>query len=115
MDKDFYLQIAKNIKKYRLLNKLTQEEMAKKLNVDYQYYAQLERGKRNFTLERIMDSCSVLHVELNDIIPDVPRSEEEDNIDRAVLIGQISQKLNEVSTKELLKIQRFINDFIEIL
>ncbi len=35
--------ISQNIKKYRLLNHMTQEELAKELYLDTQYYAQLER------------------------------------------------------------------------
>lgn len=46
--------ISQNIKKYRLLNNMTQEELAGKLYLDTQYYAQLERGERNFTIEKII-------------------------------------------------------------
>ena len=53
MEQNSLSTIAKNIKKYRLLNNMTQEELAQKLFLDTQYYAQLERGKRNFTIEKI--------------------------------------------------------------
>ena len=43
--------ISNNIKKYRLLNNMTQEALAEQLGLDTQYYAQLERGERNFTLK----------------------------------------------------------------
>lgn len=39
--------ISQNIKKYRLLNNMTQETLAGLLDPDTQYYAQLERGERN--------------------------------------------------------------------
>lgn len=44
--------IHQNIRKYRLLNNMTQEELAEKLDLDTQYYAQLERGERNYTIEK---------------------------------------------------------------
>ena len=52
--------ISNNIKKYRLLNNMTQEMLAEQLGLDTQYYAQLERGERNFTLKRLIRLCSIL-------------------------------------------------------
>ena len=114
MGNDLYSQIAENIKKYRKLNHLTQQAMAKLLNIDYQYYAQMERGIRNFNLERVIDTCNVLHVSFDDIIPTSLVSVD-DKIDKAQLLGNISQKLSKASTKDLLIVDRFIDDFITIL
>lgn len=52
MEKKTQTSIAENIKKYRLLNNMTQKELSEKLFLDTQYYAQLERGERNFTIEK---------------------------------------------------------------
>ena len=38
MNKNEPDSVARNIKKYRLLNKMTQEELAQHLNLDPQYY-----------------------------------------------------------------------------
>ena len=62
MKKNTANSISQNIKKYRLINNLTQEELAGKLNLDTQYYAQLERGERNFTIEKIINLCSIFHI-----------------------------------------------------
>lgn len=60
--------IAQNIKKYRLLNNMTQEQLANALYLDTQYYAQLERGERNFTIEKIILACTIFHVGIENII-----------------------------------------------
>lgn len=70
--------IAQNIKKYRLLNNMTQEELARQLYLDTQYYAQLERGERNFTIEKIINVCSLFHIGVENII-ELPSSPEADD------------------------------------
>ena len=70
-------QIPQNIKKYRLMHNMTQEELAGKLYLDTQYYAQLERGERNFTIEKIIQICSIFHIGIENIIEiHVPQTED---------------------------------------
>lgn len=52
MNEKVMIQVHENIKKYRKLNNMTQEKLAAALEMDPQYYAQLERGERNFSLEK---------------------------------------------------------------
>ncbi len=116
MNQSHYSKIAENIRKYRLLNNLTQEAMAEKLNIDYQYYAQLEQGRRNFTVERIIDSCSILHVNIEDIITtDITANKRSDKTEKASLIQTISKKLSDSSIKELLIIDKFIDTISSLL
>lgn len=68
MNEKVMIQVHENIKKYRKLNNMTQEKLAAALEMDPQYYAQLERGERNFSLEKIVKICSVLHVNVEDIV-----------------------------------------------
>lgn len=100
--------IAKNIKKYRLLNNMTQEELAGHLYLDTQYYAQLERGERNFTIEKIISVCSLFHIGVEDII-EIPSSE---RIDTTPLQEEIASQLKELSYPQLLLLQRFISEVI---
>lgn len=53
MNEKVMIQVHENIKKYRKLNNMTQEKLAAALEMDPQYYAQLERGERNFSLEKL--------------------------------------------------------------
>ena len=100
--------IAQNIKKYRLLNNMTQEELARQLYLDTQYYAQLERGERNFTIEKIINVCSLFHIGVEDII-ELPSSEEADT---SRLQEDIITQLRELSQPQLLLLQKFMYEII---
>lgn len=100
--------IAQNIKKYRLLNKMTQEELATELNLDTQYYAQLERGERNFTIEKIINVCNLFHIGIEDIIC-IPK---DDNKETQELLQKINIKLNSLSYNQLLSLDRFVEDIL---
>ncbi|MBO4679025.1 MAG: helix-turn-helix transcriptional regulator [Lachnospiraceae bacterium] len=104
-EKDFR-KIADNIRKYRKLNNLTQEQMAYALDLDTQYYSQLEQGRRHFTLERVLDCCEILNVKIENIVP-TPSSSKEDTSD---LVKSINDKISTFSRKELLLIDKLIGD-----
>lgn len=101
-----YRSIADNIRKYRKLNNLTQEQMADALDLDTQYYSQLEQGRRHFTLDRILDCCNVLNVGIESIVSNYS-PKKEDNSD---IIKTINRKLASSSRKELLLISKIIDD-----
>lgn len=109
MKKNSLNTIAKNIKKYRLLNNMTQDELAQKLFLDTQYYAQLERGERNFTIEKIMLACSTFHIGIEDII-EIEYSSDTDNIKST--INDITSQLEGLSYSQLQLIKKFISDII---
>lgn len=44
---------GRNVKKYRKLAGLTQEEMAEKINVSQTFFANIERGKRGASFETV--------------------------------------------------------------
>lgn len=100
--------ICQNIKKYRLLNKMTQEELSSLLNLDTQYYAQLERGERNFTIEKITHLCSIFNIGIEQII----EVESPLNTDNSELIQKILSEISKMSTSQLRLLEKFI---IEIL
>ena len=109
MKKNSLNTIAKNIKKYRLLNNMTQDELAQKLYLDTQYYAQLERGERNFTIEKIMLACSTFHIGIEDII-EIEYPSDTDNIKST--INDITSQLEGLSYSQLQLIKKFISDII---
>lgn len=110
MNQNISLSISKNIKKYRQLNRMTQEELAGKLFLDTQYYAQLERGERNFTIEKIALACSVFNVGIEDIIElDVAYSPASDT---ASVISEINNQLAPLTQSQLLLVQKFIKDVV---
>lgn len=108
MEKDIINQISKNIKKYRLLNHMTQETLATQLHLDTQYYAQLERGERNFTLEKIICLCDIFNVGVEDII-EIGDSRLENTSAR---LQNIVSMLEPLSNSQLLLVEKFICEII---
>lgn len=108
MKKTALNSISQNIKKYRLLNKMTQEQLAELLDLDTQYYAQLERGERNFTIEKIIRLCSIFHVGIEDIIeiesPEKPDSKE--------ILDRILPLMEKLSYSQLSLVEKFITDIL---
>ena len=95
MQKKAFHAISENIKKYRLLNNMTQERLAGMLNLDTQYYAQLERGERNFTVEKIIKVCSIFHIGIENII-EIDSIEKEDT---SQILENIKSELKNLSTR----------------
>ena len=100
--------IPKNIKKFRLANKMTQERLAEKLNLDTQYYAQLERGERNFTLDKIIRICELFQIQIDDII-DLHYEDHTAN-DNTEIINRMLPYLKTLSVKQLASVEKFIID-----
>ena len=87
---------------------MTQEELGGKLNLDTQYYAQLERGERNFTIEKIIHLCSIFHIGVEEII-EVETTEPE-NTD--ILTKRLVSKLKNLSYTQLSVVEKFITDIV---
>ena len=110
MEKKVQTTIAANIKKYRLLNNMTQKELSEALFLDTQYYAQLERGERNFSIEKIAMVCSLFHIGIEDIIElDIPSTA---NNDTTILNNEIKASLDNLNYSQLLIIQKFIKEIV---
>ena len=100
--------ISQNIKKYRLLNKLTQEQLSELLDLDTQYYAQLERGERNFTIEKIIRLCNIFHVGIENII----EIDVEEKPDTQELLDKILPSMKELTYSQLSLVEKFITDIL---
>lgn len=108
MKKNTSNSISQNIRKYRLINNMTQEELAGKLNLDTQYYAQLERGERNFTIEKIIHLCSIFHIGVEDII-DI---EILDRRNTDVIMKRLTPQLQSLSYTQLSIVEKIVNEII---
>lgn len=100
--------ISNNIKKYRLLNNMTQEKLAEQLGLDTQYYAQLERGERNFTIKRLIHLCSIFQIGIEDII-EIEKPEQQDTSE---VREEIDRKLDTLSCTQLRIVEKFITEII---
>lgn len=70
MEENIYYIIGQNIKKYRVKNNLTQEELARKCNLSYGYIKNLESKKVQATIsiETLNLIAKNLNTKLSDLI-----------------------------------------------
>ena len=62
-------KIGENIRLARINLKLTQNDVAKKADVSVNYYARIERGEVNPSVDTLKAIFSVLNVKSSDILP----------------------------------------------
>ncbi len=113
MKSDLMHTISNNIKKQRKISHLTQAEVAEKLALDTQYYAQLERGERNFTIEKIAILCGIFNVGIDKIIEvnnDEPPTEEMSE----KYIEMIKTKLKGLDLRQLKILNRYIDEILPL-
>lgn len=65
-----YSALGKRIRAERQKNKLTQAELAEKINVTTAFIGQIERGERKFSLETLIEITSALNVSADYILRD---------------------------------------------
>ena len=103
-DEELFKSISRNMKKFRLLNKLSQAEIAEMLSIDTQYYSPLERAERNFSLEKVALACIIYNLQIEDIVKLEYKSEEKDReleIKRQNLIVEITSGLDSLTSNQL--------------
>lgn len=69
---NIYIIIAKNIKKYRKLQKMTQKELSKKTGYSYAYIRRIEGPNcaKNFSILTIYNICEALNIDISSIFDD---------------------------------------------
>lgn len=69
----YYDIVRKNIKKYRKMANLTQQELADKIDVSMHYISQIESAKPNkyFTLVIIGRIADVLNIDIRQLFDDI--------------------------------------------
>lgn len=63
-----YTIIGERIKKSRIENNLTQENLAEKLNVSVAFISRIERGTTRLNLKRLSEICSILNIDEGTIL-----------------------------------------------
>jgi transcriptional regulator with XRE-family HTH domain len=66
-----YKVIGNRIKKYRKSAKLTQENLAEKLDVTNKYISQIECGVAEISLKRIFEVAEILKIKPESLISDI--------------------------------------------
>lgn len=66
-----YIDVGKRIAAYRKELKLTQNDLAEKIDISQKLIAAYEIGIRRVSLQTIIKIAEALHVELYDLLPDM--------------------------------------------
>lgn len=99
--------IGKNIRKYRLLKKLRQEDLAEKAGLSINYVGAIERGEKLPSLETLLVIINALGVSADMILADV--------IDTGYLVKDslLAEKLDKLSTEDRAKIYDVIDTMLK--
>lgn len=69
MDKNLLLKtFGKNVKIERIKQELTQENLAEILNISQNYIANIERGKANMSLAKVLELANGLNVDIETLL-----------------------------------------------
>ena len=63
-----YEKMGENLKKARIRNNLTQEELANRLDVSIAFLSRIERGSSHISLNRLTQMCEILNVSPGEIL-----------------------------------------------
>ena len=64
------MKFGDNLKKIRNLKKLSQEELAEKVNVSRQSVSKWETGDAYPTMNNLLELCKIFHCKINDLVND---------------------------------------------
>ena len=100
------VSIGKNIRKFRLANKLRQEDLAEKTDLSVNYIGMLERGEKIPSLETFIDIVNVLGVSADMILADV--------VDTGYMVRSslLTEQLEKLSPEERKRIYDVVDTLI---
>ena len=105
------MTLGQQVRALRRQRRLTQEQLAEQLHLDAQYYSQLERGERNFTIEKIAAVCTIFHLGIDKIITIEPPSPAADT---DVLLEEVLAALEGLSYHQLTLLKKFVTEIIPL-
>jgi len=68
LGKNLLITLGENIRYYRKIQRMTQEDFAKKLQVEQSYISQIEKGKKNLSILQLQDISEILEIPLTHLI-----------------------------------------------
>ena len=99
--------IGKNIRKYRLMKKLRQEDLAEKADLSINYVGAIERGEKLPSLETLIVIINVLEVSADMILADV--------IDKGYTVKDslLAEKLDKLSAEDRTRIYDVVDAMVK--
>ena len=99
--------IGKNIRKYRVLRKLRQEDLAEKVDLSVNYIGDLERGEKLPSIETFIAIANALDVSADMLLCDVVKAS------YAVKDSILHEKISKLSDKDRARIYDVIDAMIK--
>lgn len=99
--------IGKNIRKYRLIKKYRQEDLADKTGLSANYIGMVERGEKVPSLETFIAILNVLEVSADMVLVDVVST------GYTVKNSMLNEKLSKLSSDDREKIYEIIDVFLK--
>lgn len=100
-----------NLKKYRNELNATQEEIAKKLNIQKQTYQNYELGKREPSIDMLIKIADLFHTSVDNLIRD--NANEIKINEHPKLNNELINKLQQLNEYNLMKVEGYIESMIE--
>jgi transcriptional regulator with XRE-family HTH domain len=97
--------IGQRVRHYRIMNSLTQRELAKKLGVNYSYIANIEQGHKGVSLEKIVQFCMWFKISVSDLLPIEPQSGTDE---KECVIRNITDSLRTWETEKIKVVETMI-------
>jgi transcriptional regulator with XRE-family HTH domain len=99
--------IGKNIRKYRLMKKLRQEDLAEKADLSINYVGAIERGEKLPSLETLIVIINALEVSADMILADV--------IDKGYTVKDslLAEKLDKLSAEDRTRIYDVVDAMVK--
>lgn len=92
---------------------MTQSQVADALILDTQYYSQLERCDRKFTVEKIVQACELFDVGIEEVIT---FDRQRYNTDESKqLIENVTAKVKNLSEQQLKVLDRYIDEILPLI
>lgn len=99
--------IGKNIRKYRLSKKLTQEDLAEKINLSPNYIGMIERGEKTPSLETFISILNALEVAADPVLAEVLK------VGYVTKSSLLTEKLSKISEDDKIKIFEVIETMLK--
>lgn len=100
-----------NLKKFRNERKTTQEEIAKKLNIQKQTYQNYELGKREPSIEMLIKLADLFHTSVDNLIRD--NKNEINNYQHPRYNNNLMEKIKQLNEYNLMKVTGYVENMLE--
>ena len=102
-----FSSIGKNIRKYRVIKKMTMEDLAEKVDLSVNYVGEIERGEKSPALDTFIAIANALEVSADMLLCDVVKASYE------VKDSILHDKISKLSDKDRARIYDIIDTEIK--